>query len=132
MSPVIPAGGELDRRAPSSPMRIEVADTWRARLRGLAFMDRSRAPDALLFHGTRSVHTVGMRFALDLVWLDEAGRIVRVDREVGPNRHRCCRAARAVIETPAGASNRLIAAIFGRVDRPASHTAQRLKRRRQS
>jgi uncharacterized membrane protein (UPF0127 family) len=113
-------------------MRIDVAETWRARLRGLAFTDRSQAPEALLFPGTRSVHTVGMRFAVDLVWLDDAGRIVRVDCGVAPNRHRWCRAARAVIETPAGASDRLIAAIFGRVDRPASHTAERLTRRRQS
>ena len=51
----------------------------------------------------RSVHTFGMRFALDLVWLDSDRRVVRVDRAVPPWRVRSCRAARSVLElrTPA-------------------------------
>jgi uncharacterized membrane protein (UPF0127 family) len=44
-----------------------------------------------------------MRFALDLVWLDADGRIVRVDRGVRPWRLRGCRAARAVVELPCSA-----------------------------
>jgi uncharacterized membrane protein (UPF0127 family) len=47
-----------------------------------------------------------MRFALDLVWLDERGRTLRVDIEVPPRRVCSCRAARAVIELPARAPQR--------------------------
>ena len=54
------------------------------RLRGLAGLDaiagrrRARASPRC-----RSVHTFGMRFALDLVWLGADGRgVVRVDRDV--------------------------------------------------
>jgi uncharacterized membrane protein (UPF0127 family) len=50
----------------------------------------------------RSVHTFGMRFPLDLVWLDEAGGVVRVDRGVPPCRVRSCRRARSVLEVRAG------------------------------
>jgi uncharacterized protein len=78
-----------------------VAATPLARLMGLALMRRP-PPTGLLLPGTRSVHTLGMRFALDLVWLDAAGRALRVDRAVPPNRVRRCRRASAVIETPAG------------------------------
>jgi hypothetical protein len=39
---------------------------------------------------------------LDLVWLDAAGSVVRVDRAVPPRRVRACRAARSVVELPAG------------------------------
>ena len=46
----------------------------------------------------RSVHTVGMRFALDLVWLDSERSVVRVDRAVRPWRVRSCRGARSVLE----------------------------------
>ncbi|HYV15861.1 MAG TPA: DUF192 domain-containing protein [Conexibacter sp.] len=75
-----------------------------ARLLGLAGL-RSLPPDAaLLLPRTRSIHTFGMRFALDLLWLDRAGRVVRVDRGVGPRRVRACRAADAVIELPAARS----------------------------
>ncbi len=68
------------------------------RLRGLAF-----APPAgpLLIEGCRSVHTFGMRYALDLVWLDAEGAVVRVDRDVPPNRLRTCLRARSVLEAPA-------------------------------
>jgi uncharacterized membrane protein (UPF0127 family) len=72
-----------------------------ARLLGLAGLRALPPGSGLLLPGTRSVHTFGMRFALDLVWLDRAGRIVRVDRAVQPGRLRGCRAACAVVELPA-------------------------------
>lgn len=74
-----------------------------ARLLGLAGL-RGLPPHAgLLLPRTRSVHTFGMRVALDLIWLDRDGRVVRVDRSVPPGRVRGCRAARAVVELPAAA-----------------------------
>jgi uncharacterized membrane protein (UPF0127 family) len=66
------------------------------RLIGLAF--RADFADALHLPRCRSVHTFGMRFALDLVWLDAAGKVVRIDRGVPPCRVRSCRAARSVLE----------------------------------
>jgi hypothetical protein len=67
------------------------------RLRGLAF-----APPAVLhIPHCRSVHTFGMRHALDLYWLC-GERIVRVDYAVPPRRVRVCWAARSVLEVPSG------------------------------
>ena len=82
-----------------------MAATARARLLGLSGL---RAPPrcGLLLPRTRSVHTFGMRFALDLVWLDAHGRAVRVDAAVPPQRLRSCRAAQAVIELPAEETQR--------------------------
>jgi uncharacterized membrane protein (UPF0127 family) len=82
-------------------MEVRVAATARARLIGLSGL-RARPPCGLLLPRTRSVHTFGMRFALDLVWLDARGRPIRLDIAVRPRRLRSCRAARAVIELPAG------------------------------
>jgi uncharacterized protein len=82
---------------------IIVADTPVARLRGL-LGHRSPPAFALRLDGCRCVHTVGMRFALDLHWLDAEGRTVRVDRAVPPGRMRGCRRARAVVEVPVAAS----------------------------
>ena len=79
-------------------MRV-AAGRW-ARLLGLAWL-RDPPGCALLLPRTRSVHTFGMRFALDLVWLDRDGRAIRVDRAVGPNRLRTCARASAVCEIPA-------------------------------
>jgi uncharacterized protein len=79
---------------------VRVANTFRARLLGLAL--RSEPPNhGLLLPRTRAVHTFGMRFALDLYWLDARGRVVRVDRDVPRRRLRACARARSVIELPA-------------------------------
>ncbi|HMJ32294.1 MAG TPA: DUF192 domain-containing protein [Baekduia sp.] len=81
---------------------IILADTPRRRLRGLLGL-RQPPQHALLLDPCRSVHTFGMRFALDLHWLDADGAPVRVDRAVPPGRVRVCRRARAVVEVPTGA-----------------------------
>jgi uncharacterized membrane protein (UPF0127 family) len=82
---------------------VREARGFRARLLGLAFLDRLDADEALLIRRCRSVHTFGMRFELDLAWLDELGVAVRLDRAVPPCRIRSCRRARSVLEGAAGA-----------------------------
>jgi uncharacterized membrane protein (UPF0127 family) len=57
----------------------------------------------------RSVHTFGMRFALDLAWLDGERRVVRIDRAVAPWRVRSCRQARSVLEADSRFSNQWFA-----------------------
>ena len=95
-------------RLPLVPGRpgVRRADSARARLLGLARLDRAAVPEgaALLLPRTRSVHTFGMRFAMELTWLDAAQSVVRVDPAVPPRRVRACRRARAVIERPAAGS----------------------------
>src|SRR3954465_2772892 len=88
-------------RRPFWGCALYVASSWRARLLGLAGLCGLPPRTGLLLPRRRSVHTFGMRFALDLVWLDAAGTVVRVDRGVPPGRVRACRAARAVVELPA-------------------------------
>jgi uncharacterized membrane protein (UPF0127 family) len=80
---------------------IPVAKDFRTRLRGLAFRDRDEAGPGLLFPRCSSVHTFGMRFELDVFFLDEAGRIIDVRRRVPPRRVLWCRGASAVLEIPA-------------------------------
>lgn len=87
------------------------ADSRRARLLGLARLDGLPPGTALLLPCCRSVHTVGMRFALDLIWLDRAGRVLRQDHGVPPRRMRSCRRAASVVETSAGEGERLAAAL---------------------
>jgi uncharacterized membrane protein (UPF0127 family) len=91
-----------ERRLPGG-LRLAVARSRRARLCGLAFLGELPADRALLLERCRSVHTFGMRFAVDLVWLDAGRRVVRVDDRVPPRRVRSCRAARHVVEVTSGA-----------------------------
>jgi uncharacterized membrane protein (UPF0127 family) len=91
-------------------LRVLEAEGWAERTRGLARRDELPAAEALHIPRCRSVHTFGMRFALDLVWLDGAGRAVRVDRDVPPRRFRTCLGARSVVECGAGRADAFLAA----------------------
>jgi uncharacterized protein len=92
-------------------LRVVVAAGPAARLAGLAGLRTPPPPGvALLLAPCRSVHTLGMRWALDLVWLGAGGEVVRVDRGVPPGRVRRCRAARAVLEVPAGGADAVLGA----------------------
>ncbi|HEU4979770.1 MAG TPA: DUF192 domain-containing protein [Solirubrobacterales bacterium] len=79
---------------------VPVATTRRSRLLGLALLRRERAGEGLLIPGCRSVHTFGMRFPLDLLFLDERSRVIELRRELPPRRIARCSAAAAVLELP--------------------------------
>ncbi len=80
---------------------VPVASSARSRLLGLAGLDPGRVA-GLLIPGCRSVHTIGMRFALDLHFLDAQGLAVSVRRCVGPGRFAREARARSVLELPCG------------------------------
>jgi hypothetical protein len=102
---------DLDRRPLPGRLTLFVTGNRRSRMLGLARLDDLPSGHALLFERCRSIHTNGMRFALDLVWLDARGAVVRVDRDVAPRRLRTCLRARAVVETRAGEGERFAAAL---------------------
>jgi hypothetical protein len=108
---------DLDHRFAGLPHRelrdglvVIEAQTHRSRRRGLARLDE--LPEAYSLHipQTPSVHTFGMRFGLDLIWLRQDGTVARIDRDVPPRRLRLCAGARSVIETVAGRADAFIAA----------------------
>lgn len=101
----------LERRALPGGLTLLVAGGRRSRTLGLAGLDALAPDHALLIERCRSVHTAGMRFALDLLWLDGSGALVRLDRAVPPRRLRTCLRARSVVEAAAGGGERFAAAL---------------------
>jgi uncharacterized protein len=82
------------------PRPIPVAKGFRTRLRGLALRDREQAGPGLLLPRCASVHTFGMRFELDVYFLDGDGRVLAVRRQVPPNRVLWRPGARKILEIP--------------------------------
>ncbi len=82
-------------------VEVAVAADRRARLLGLAGIRRERAGGGLLITRCASVHSFGMRFALDLFFLDAAEQPLLVCRALPPRRLAWCRGAVAVLEIPA-------------------------------
>jgi uncharacterized membrane protein (UPF0127 family) len=94
-------------------LMLLVARNFRERRRGLAKMTPLPAGHGLRILKCNSIHTFGMRFALDLVWLARDGRVLRVDHDVGPRRMKLCVRARSVVETGAGEGDAFAAALGG-------------------
>ncbi|MEU6663559.1 DUF192 domain-containing protein [Streptomyces sp. NPDC046821] len=83
---------------------LEIAESGPARRRGL--LGRDGIDGALLLTASSSVHTVGMRFAIDVAYLDRRGKVLAV-RTMRPGRIGLPRLrARSVLEAEAGAMAR--------------------------
>ena len=84
-------------------MRIKAATSFQSRLCGLLGTDpRQLGFDALHLIPCGDVHTFGMRYALDIAFLDHRNRVITICRGVRPNR--LCFAPRgtaSVLERPA-------------------------------
>ncbi|MBI3537138.1 MAG: DUF192 domain-containing protein [Chloroflexi bacterium] len=78
------------------------ASAW-ARLRGLLGVKSLARGDGLLLQGEQAIHTIGMRFAIDALFLDKNNRVVRIENAMPPLRLTpfVFRAAQ-VLELPAG------------------------------
>ncbi|HWH20436.1 MAG TPA: DUF192 domain-containing protein, partial [Solirubrobacterales bacterium] len=78
--------------------RVPVAVGFRARLLGLALLDREAAGPGLLIPRCAAVHTFGMRFALDVYFLGADDEVLGIRRAVAPRHFVAHRGAAAVLE----------------------------------
>jgi uncharacterized protein len=83
--------------------RLRGAHTHWTRLRGLLGTPRLAPGEGLWIKPSRQVHMFGMRYALDLVFLDAAGQVLRLVHALPPNRiSPRVAGAISVLELPAG------------------------------
>jgi uncharacterized protein len=83
--------------------RIRLAETSLTRALGLLGQGGVEAGGGLLIRPSSGVHTVGMRFAIDVVGLDARMRVVRLWPDLVPYRLTSVRfAIRSVLELAAG------------------------------
>ena len=87
---------------------IHEATTPASRLLGLAFLDELPSGHALFLPACRSIHTFGMRFAIDVAFIDREALTIRIERHVPPRRVLICRPAFAVVESRAGEIGRFV------------------------
>jgi len=82
-------------------MRMRIAASWFSRAKGLLLDEEVPADDeVLLLAPCRDIHTVGMRYPLDVAFLDESG-VVRMTYEgLEPGRRLFCEEAIVVLERP--------------------------------
>jgi uncharacterized protein len=83
-----------------------IADRMFKRMRGLLGRTHLDEGTGILLEPAPSVHTLFMRFAIDVVFLDRERRIVGISHTLQPWRFAGARRARAALELPAGTAER--------------------------
>lgn len=82
--------------------RAVVAETGSERRRGLIGRAALEEGEALIIHRCRQVHTFGMRFTIDVLFVDKSGEVTCTCSELKPRRISViARGAHTAIELPA-------------------------------
>ena len=84
------------------PLKLVEARSFGARLRGLLWRPALHDGEGLCIAPCRAVHTLGMAAAIDVVFLDAQGAVLRLVPSLPPGRVAWCLRAAMVIELPAG------------------------------
>jgi uncharacterized membrane protein (UPF0127 family) len=67
-------------------LNVKVADTHLARLAGLLGRRRLRPNEGLWLVPSQGIHTMGLLFAIDVVYLDRDQRVIHLIENLGPFR----------------------------------------------
>src|SRR5919202_4259140 len=108
--------------------RCVVADTALARMKGLLGRRDLPRGEGILLRPASSVHTGFMRFPIDVVFLDDDDRVLKIAHAVKPWKAAAARKAKAAVELPAGESRRAGLDVGERVyaaDAPADERKRR-------
>ena len=97
----------IERSRAELGQRIRVAARWHTRLRGLLGTNHLERGAGLLLHPANGVHTFGMRYPIDVVFVDAKQRVTRVVASLPPGSLvPWVRGAREAIELPEGTCER--------------------------
>jgi uncharacterized protein len=82
--------------------RAYLADSFLSRARGLLFYRPLREHEGLFITKCSSIHSIGMTYPIDAIFVDSTLVILKVVQSVKPLRFRFCRGAFGVLEVRSG------------------------------
>jgi len=86
--------------------RVFTADNFFRRLFGLLFKRPLNDGEALLIKGCKSIHTMGMRYSIDALFINKDGKVLSIFKNMGPWRFTpYITEAESVIESKSGSLN---------------------------
>ena len=85
--------------------KVQIADTFFRRLKGLLGTDRLPLHCGLLISPCNSVHTFGMRYPITVLFIDEQDVVLKAVDWLKPGRIAWCFKSAYVIELPAGTAD---------------------------
>lgn len=97
-----PCGLQIERTGQWLVSELELALDSKTRTRGLLGRDALAPGHGLVIAPSQGVHTFGMRFPIDIIFVRRDGRVIRCRERVAPRRLALSLRAFAVIEMAAG------------------------------
>jgi len=90
---------------------IALADSSEGRRKGLLKQDGLADGEGLWIYPCEAVHTLFMRFEIDVIYLDGEKRVRKIAANLRPWRMSGCLTAKSVLELPAGMAKRTQTAV---------------------
>lgn len=97
----------VETHAGRAAISMRIADDFITRLMGLFSGEKLVEGEAIYLSPCNAVHTIGMRYFIDVLFLDNSNRIIKVERNVKKNSFHYCRDAKHTVEMLAGEIDRL-------------------------
>ena len=70
------------------PLVVQIADTEPRRVRGLMFQDQLPLDQGMIFvfnqPGLYPLWMLNMQFSLDMIWFDQDGKVIHIEKDVPP------------------------------------------------
>ena len=85
--------------------RIGIADTSAKRRTGLLKHTGLEPGEGLWIAPTEAVHTFGMNFPIDVLFLDKKRKVLKIKKEMPRSRMALCLRAHSVLELPSGTAD---------------------------
>jgi uncharacterized membrane protein (UPF0127 family) len=82
--------------------RADIADTAAKRNKGLLKHTGLAPGEGLWIVPCQAIHTIGMKFPIDVLFLNKTKRVLKVRRNMNKWKMAVCLGARSVLELPAG------------------------------
>ena len=97
--------------------RIDRLTGFFQRAIGLLVRTTVRRDEGVWIAMCNAIHTIGLRGAIDVIFVDRDGCVLQIDRDVAPNRLVLrCRKAKDVVELGAGALSQIDVMIGDRLE----------------
>ncbi|MHC1759805.1 MAG: DUF192 domain-containing protein [Negativicutes bacterium] len=81
---------------------LRIADTFFNRLKGLLGTSVLPAGEALLIRPCNNIHMFGMKYSIDVAFVDDTDQVLKTVEALHPGRFACCSEALYVVEMPCG------------------------------
>lgn len=82
--------------------RLYIAQTFWSRLKGLLGTSELTAGEGLLIRPCSSIHTFGMRYPIDVLFLSSELKVLKIVHSIPAMRAACCWGSAVALELPVG------------------------------